>query len=70
MSQAVSAAKELDPAQKTRLGTGGMVIGIALIASLTFAPVESTVLQVILGAIGVAILVVGVLLVGTSRGSV
>ena len=70
MSQAVSAAKELDPAQKTRLGTGGMLIGIALIASLTFAPVDSAVLEIIVGAIGVAILVVGVLLVGTSRGSV
>lgn len=70
MSQAVSAAKELDPAQKTRLGTGGMLIGIALIGSLTFAPVDSAALEVIIGTIGVAILVVGVLLVGTSRGSV
>jgi len=70
MSQAVSAAKELDPAQKTRLGAGGMFIGIGLIGSLTFAPVDSAVLEVILGAIGVAILVVGVLLVGTSSGSV
>jgi hypothetical protein len=70
MSQAVSAAKELDPAQKTRLGTGGMVIGIALIAAMSFSSIDSAVLEVILGAIGVAILVAGVLLVGTSRGSV
>jgi glucose uptake protein GlcU len=70
MSQAVAAAKELDPAQKTRLGTGGMLIGIALIGAMGFAPIESMVLEIILGAIGVAILVVGVLLVGTSRGSV
>jgi glucose uptake protein GlcU len=70
MSQAVSAAKELDPEQRTRLGTGGMVIGIALIGVLGFAPVDSDLLQVLIGIIGVIIMVVGVLLVGTSRGSV
>ncbi|MFC7226584.1 hypothetical protein N0B31_04155 [Salinirubellus salinus] len=70
MSQAVAAAKELDPTQKTRLGTGGMLIGMALIGAMAFAPIESMALEIILGAIGVTILVVGVLLVGTSRGSV
>jgi hypothetical protein len=70
MSQAVSAAKELDPAQKTRLGAGGMIIGIALIAAVSFSSIGSAALEIILGSIGVAILVASVLLVGTSRGSV
>lgn len=70
MSQAVEAAQELEPEQRTRLGTGGMVIGVALIGILGFAPVDSDILQVLIGIIGVSILVVGVILVGTSRGSV
>jgi glucose uptake protein GlcU len=70
MSQAVSAAQELEPEQRTRLGTGAMVIGVALIGVLGFAPIASTILQVLLGIIGVLILVVGVLLIGTSGGSV
>jgi glucose uptake protein GlcU len=70
MSQAVDTAKKLGPKQRTRLGTGGMMIGVALIGVLGFVPVESAALQVILGTIGVAFLVVGVLLIGTSEGSV
>jgi hypothetical protein len=69
MSQAVTAAKELDPKQKTQLGTAGMIAGIILIAMLSFAELGA-VLEVVLGIIGVIILVVGVILIGTSQGSV
>jgi hypothetical protein len=70
MSQAVSAVKEMDPQQRSRLGTLGMIVGVVLLGVLGLVPFGSLVLQVVLGIVGVVVLVAGVLLVGTSGGSV
>lgn len=70
MSESVSAFASLSGSRRVYLGSIAMVVGVALIGALGFAPVPSAALQVLVGVLGVAVMVAGVLLVGTSEGTV
>jgi peptidoglycan/LPS O-acetylase OafA/YrhL len=59
--------RQLDAAQKTRAGAVLTVLGVLLIALVTFVDVGSDALLLVLGAIGVLLLAAGVLAVGTAR---
>lgn len=58
--------RELTRQQKVQAGVAGIVIGAVLIGMLAFADVESATLQIILGLMGVTMMVVGTLSLGTS----
>lgn len=58
----------LSETQKVGVGTAGLLAGIAAIALLVTVPVSSWPAQVMLGLLGVAMLVVGTLSLGTSDG--
>ena len=70
MSETVSEFRSLSKGQRVRLGVVAMVIGVALIGVLGFAPVPSGALQIVIGALAVIVMVAGVLLVGTSEKAV
>jgi len=70
MTGTLSAFRSLSGDQRVRFGTVAMLIGIVLIGVLGFASLPSVALQVVLGVIGVVVMVAGVLLVGTSEGTV
>ena len=70
MSETADAFQALSSGQRVRLGSIALVIGVALIGMLGFAPVPSEALQIVIGVLGVVVMVAGVLLVGTSSGSV
>lgn len=70
MSETADAFQALSRGQRVRLGSIALVIGVALIGMLGFAPVPSEALQFVIGVLGVAVMVAGVLLVGTSSGTV
>ena len=57
-------------AQKVRGGTVLLLTGVAIVALLTFSSIQADSFRVLLGAVGVVTIVLGVLSVGTSRGSV
>ena len=70
MTGTLSAFRWLSGDQRVRFGTVAMLIGIVLIGVLGFASLPSVALQVVLGVLGVVVMVAGVLLVGTSEGTV
>ena len=70
MEETVTAFESLSPDQRVRVGTIAMVVSIALIGVLTFAPMPWQALQVVVGVASVAVMVVGVLLIGTSEKTV
>jgi hypothetical protein len=70
MKQTSSAFESLTPDQRVRVGSIAMLAGIALIGVLTFAPAPWRALQVGGGVASVAVMVVGVLLIGTSEKTV
>jgi glucose uptake protein GlcU len=70
MTGTLSAFRSLSADQRVRFGTVAMLVGIVLIGVLGFASLPSVALQVVLGVIGVVVMVAGVLLVGTSEGTV
>jgi hypothetical protein len=70
MSQAANAFKSLSGDQRVQYGSVALVIGIVLIGILGFATVPSQVLQIVIGIVGVIVMVVGTLLLGTSEGTV
>lgn len=70
MSTSLAAVTELEPAAKTRLGAVGMLVGTVMIGVVSFVPIASGLVGTTLGIVGVGLLVAGVLLVGTSSGSV
>ena len=70
MSETVSAFRSLSRGQRVRIGAVALVVGIALVGILGFASVPSVAIQVLMGTLGVLVMVVGVLLVGTSEGTV
>lgn len=70
MSQAANAFQSLSKDQRERWGTVALIVGIALIMALGFATVPSQILRIAIGVVGVLVMVVGTLLVGTSEGTV
>ncbi|MEF8840196.1 MAG: hypothetical protein V5A62_01030 [Haloarculaceae archaeon] len=70
MSESARPFASLSGSRRVYLGSIAMVVGIALIGALGFVPVPSAALQVFVGVLGVAVMVAGVLLVGTSEGTV
>ncbi|MFC6938370.1 hypothetical protein ACFQE8_00140 [Salinirubellus sp. GCM10025818] len=70
MSQALNAFKSLSRDQRVRFGSVALVVGIVLIGILGFATVPSEVLRIVIGIVGVIVIVVGTLLLGTSEGTV
>jgi hypothetical protein len=70
MSEPANALQSLTRSQRVRLGGIALVIGIALIGVLGFAPIPSVALQIVIGTIGVLVMVAGTLLLGTSEGAV
>jgi hypothetical protein len=70
MTGTLSAFRSLSADQRVRFGTVAMLVGIVLIGVLGFASIPSVALQVGIGVLGVAVMVAGVLLVGTSEGTV
>ncbi len=70
MAETISAFRSLSADQRVRFGTIAMLVGIVLIGVLGFASLPSVALQVVIGVLGVVVMVAGVLLVGTSEGTV
>jgi hypothetical protein len=70
MTGTLSTFRSLSADQRVRFGTVAMLVGIVLIGVLGFASIPSVALQVGIGVLGVAVMVAGVLLVGTSEGTV
>ena len=70
MVETVSAFRSLSSDQRVRFGTIALLVGIVLIGVLGFASIPSAALQVVVGIVGVAVMVAGVLLLGTSEGTV
>jgi len=64
MSTSLAALTELEPAAI------GMLVGTVMIGVVSFVPIASGLVGTTLGIVGVGLLVAGVLLVGTSSGSV
>jgi hypothetical protein len=64
------ALTSMSPDRRVRLGSIAMVVGIALIGVLGFTTIPSAALQIVVGVVSVAVMVAGVLLVGTSEGTV
>jgi hypothetical protein len=64
------ALTSMSPDRRVRLGSIAMVVGIALIGVLGFTTIPSAALQIGVGVVSVAVMVAGVLLVGTSEGTV
>ena len=70
MVETVSAFRSLSADQRVRFGAIAMLVGIVLIGVLGFVSLPSAALQVGIGVVGVAAMVGGVLLLGTSEGTV
>jgi len=70
MFETAPALRGLSKDRRERLGAVALVVGIALVGVVGFGPVPSTALQVLVGTLGVLVMVLGVLLVGTSEGTV
>ena len=70
MSQTVGAFESLSKGQRERWGAVALLVGIALIMALGFVTVPSQLLRILVGVLGVIVMVVGTLLVGTSDGTV
>jgi hypothetical protein len=70
MMETLGAFRSLSPDQRVRFGTVALLVGIVLIGVLGFAAIPSTAVQVVVGIVGVAVMVAGVLLLGTSEGAV
>ena len=70
MVDTVSAFQSLSPDQRVRFGTVALIVGIVLLGVLGFATIPSVAVQVVVGIVGVAVTVAGVLLLGTSEGTV
>lgn len=67
MASALAGLMGLPEQTKVVAGAVGILAGVGLIATMTFAGIESAVAQILLGVVGVIAAVVGTLLLGTSE---